>query len=68
MNNPRNATLRALPEPATLDARLARRLITPLIGTPITPNHLTTLRLLIGVVGAYYLSVGSFWSCSWVLY
>lgn len=64
MNNPRNATIRALPEPATLDARLARRLITPLIGTPITPNHLTTLRLLIGVVGAYYLSVGSFWSCS----
>ena len=64
MNNPRNATLRALPEPPTWDARLARRLVTPLVGTPITPNHLTTLRLLIGVVGAYYLSVGSFWACS----
>ncbi|SAL13482.1 CDP-alcohol phosphatidyltransferase family protein [Caballeronia sordidicola] len=64
MNNPRNATLRAAPEPATWDARLARRLVTPLVGTPITPNHLTTLRLLIGMVGAYYLSVGSFWTCS----
>jgi phosphatidylglycerophosphate synthase len=64
MNNPRNATLRAVPEPATWDARLARRLVTPLVGTPITPNHLTTLRLLIGMVGAYYLSLGSFWTCS----
>ena len=64
MNKPRNATLRAVPEPATWDARLARRLVTPLVGTSITPNHLTTLRLLIGMVGAYYLSVGSFWTCS----
>jgi phosphatidylglycerophosphate synthase len=64
MNKPRNAQPHALPEPATWDARLARRLVTPLIGTPITPNHLTTLRLLIGIAGAYYLSVGSFWPCS----
>jgi phosphatidylglycerophosphate synthase len=64
MNKPRNAQPHALPEPATWDARLARRLVTPLIGTPITPNHLTTLRLLIGIAGAYYLSVGNFWSCS----
>ena len=64
MNKPRNAKPHALPEPATWDARLARRLVTPLIGTPVTPNHLTTLRLLIGIVGAYYLSVGSFWLCS----
>jgi phosphatidylglycerophosphate synthase len=64
MNKPRNAQPHALPEPATWDARLARRLVTPLVGTPITPNHLTTLRLLIGIAGAYYLSVGSFWSCS----
>jgi len=64
MNKPRNAQPHALPEPATWDARLARRLVTPLVGTPIAPNHLTTLRLLIGIAGAYYLSVGSFWSCS----
>jgi phosphatidylglycerophosphate synthase len=64
MNRPRNAQLHLLPEPATWDARLARRLVTPLVGTRITPNHLTTLRLLIGMGGAYYLSVGSFWLCS----
>jgi phosphatidylglycerophosphate synthase len=64
MTKPRNAKPHALPEPPTWDARLARRLVTPLIGTPITPNHLTTLRLLIGIAGAYYLSIGSFWLCS----
>jgi phosphatidylglycerophosphate synthase len=55
---------RAVPAPATWDARLARRLVTPLVGTPVTPNHLTTLRLLIGVAGAYYLSLGQFWLCT----
>ncbi|SAL57782.1 CDP-alcohol phosphatidyltransferase family protein [Caballeronia udeis] len=64
MNKPRNAQSHTLPEPATWDARLARRLVTPLVSTPITPNHLTTLRLLIGIAGAYYLSGGSFWLCS----
>ncbi len=64
MNKPRNAKPRLLPEPPTWDARLARRLVTPLVGTPITPNHLTTLRLAIGIGGAYYLSLGSFWLCS----
>jgi phosphatidylglycerophosphate synthase len=64
MTKPRNTKPHALPEPPTWDARLARRLVTPLIGTPITPNHLTTLRLLIGIAGAYYLSIGSFWTCS----
>lgn len=64
MNKARNAQPHTLPEPPTWDARLARRLVTPLVGTPITPNHLTTLRLLIGFAGAYYLSVGSFWLCS----
>jgi phosphatidylglycerophosphate synthase len=55
---------KAVPEPATWDARLARRLVTPLVGTPVTPNHLTTLRLAIGVAGAYYLSLGRFWMCT----
>ncbi|WP_244814015.1 CDP-alcohol phosphatidyltransferase family protein [Caballeronia sp. Lep1P3] len=54
----------AVPEPATWDARLARRLVTPLVGTPITPNHLTTVRLAIGLAGAYYLSLGEFWLCT----
>ncbi|MDR5778801.1 CDP-alcohol phosphatidyltransferase family protein [Caballeronia sp. LZ065] len=55
---------KAVPEPATWDARLARRLVTPLVGTPVTPNHLTTLRLAIGLAGAWYLSLGEFWLCS----
>jgi phosphatidylglycerophosphate synthase len=57
-------TPKAVPEPTTWDARLARRLVTPLLGTPVTPNHLTTLRLAIGLAGAYYLSLGQFWLCS----
>ncbi|AOK32186.1 MULTISPECIES: CDP-alcohol phosphatidyltransferase family protein [Burkholderia] len=44
------------PPPRTWDARLARRLVTPLVGTAITPNHLTTLRLLIGAAGAWCLA------------
>ena len=34
------------------DARLARRLVAPLIDSWVTPNHLTTLRLLVGLAGA----------------
>jgi len=55
---------KSVPEPATWDARLARRLVTPLVGTPVTPNHLTTVRLAIGLAGAYCLSIGEFWLCS----
>jgi phosphatidylglycerophosphate synthase len=64
MTKSRNPKPHVLPEPATWDAWLARRLVTPLVGSRITPNHLTTLRLLIGIAGAYYLSLGMFWPCS----
>jgi phosphatidylglycerophosphate synthase len=49
-----------VPPPRTWDARLARRLVTPLVNTWVTPNHLTTLRLLIGLVGALCLAHGDF--------
>ncbi|CAB3797942.1 CDP-alcohol phosphatidyltransferase family protein [Paraburkholderia fynbosensis] len=49
-----------VPPPRTWDARLARRLVTPLVKTWVTPNHLTTLRLLIGVAGALCLAHGQF--------
>ena len=49
-----------VPPPRTWDARLARRLVTPLVDTWVTPNHLTTLRLLIGVAGALCLAHGQF--------
>jgi phosphatidylglycerophosphate synthase len=45
------------------DARLARWLVTPLRGTPLTPNHLTTLRLVTGLASAAAFWRGSYgWS------
>lgn len=45
------------------DARLARRLVAPLIHTWVTPNHLTTLRLGVGLAAAAAFVPGSFgWS------
>jgi archaetidylinositol phosphate synthase len=49
-----------VPAPRTWDARLARRLVTPLVDTRITPNHLTTVRLAIGLAGALCLARGGF--------
>ena len=46
--------------PRTWDARLARRLVTPLKDSSITPNHVTTFRLLIGLAGAACLAHGGF--------
>lgn len=40
------------------DARLAAWLVTPLIGSPVTPNHLTTLRLITGLAGAWLFATG----------
>jgi len=45
------------------DARLARRLVAPLINTWVTPNHLTTLRLGVGLAAAAAFTPGSYgWS------
>jgi phosphatidylglycerophosphate synthase len=45
------------------DARLARRLVAPLIDTWVSPNHLTTLRLGVGLAAAAAFTPGSyFWS------
>ncbi|REG51797.1 phosphatidylglycerophosphate synthase [Paraburkholderia sp. BL6669N2] len=58
--NSRPETPINVPPPRTWDARLARRLVTPLVNTWVTPNHLTTLRLLIGLAGALCLAHGGF--------
>ena len=58
--NSRPISLKNVPVPITWDARLARWLVTPLVNTFVTPNHLTTLRLLIGVAGALGLARGGF--------
>ena len=33
------------------DVRIARWMIKPIVGTSITPNHLTTIRLVVGLIG-----------------
>lgn len=40
------------------DARLAAALVRPLRDTPVSPNVLTTIRLLVGVYGAYLFATG----------
>lgn len=40
------------------DARLAAWLVTPLVGGPVSPNHLTTLRLATGLLGAWLFAAG----------
>jgi phosphatidylglycerophosphate synthase len=45
------------------DARLARWLVTPLAGSWVTPNHLTTVRLAVGLAGAMAFTRGTYgWS------
>ncbi len=45
------------------DARLARRLVGPLSNSWVTPNHLTTVRLLVGLAAAAALLPGTYaWS------
>jgi phosphatidylglycerophosphate synthase len=45
------------------DARLARRLVAPLVHSWVTPNHLTTLRLVVGLAAAAAFIPGSYgWS------
>ena len=43
--------------------RMARPLVRPLIGTGVTPNHLTTLRLIVGLASAAALLPGeTYWN------
>jgi phosphatidylglycerophosphate synthase len=45
------------------DARLARRLVAPLAGSGVTPNHLTTLRLAVGLAAVAAFVPGTYgWS------
>ena len=48
------------PERKPLDARLARQLVRPLRHTWVTPNHLTTLRLLFGLCACACLARGGY--------
>lgn len=45
------------------DARLARKLILPLVPTRVSPNHLTTIRLLVGLASVAAFAAGGYgWS------
>jgi phosphatidylglycerophosphate synthase len=45
------------------DARLARWMVTPLAASRVTPNHLTTVRLAVGLAGAAAFTAGTYgWS------
>lgn len=53
------------PLPSTWDARLARHLVRPLKNTGVSPNHLTTLRLLIGIAGIACIAQGGYAWSNW---
>src|ERR1700733_3806233 len=46
--------------PRPWDARLGRRLVTPLKDSWVTPNHLTTVRLLVGLAAALSFARGTY--------
>lgn len=48
-----------LVQPAPLDARLARKLVRPLRDSWVTPNHLTTVRLVLGLAAAGCFAAGA---------
>ncbi len=52
-----------VPPPKTYVHYVGRWLIRPLVNTPVTPNHLTTLRLLTGIAAAVAFAMGDyFWT------
>jgi phosphatidylglycerophosphate synthase len=63
MLNPQPISLSIPAAQRPWDARLARRLVAPLINSWVRPNHLTTLRLLVGLAAAAAFLPGSYgWS------
>jgi phosphatidylglycerophosphate synthase len=47
------------------DQRLAAILVRPLVNTPVTPNHVTTLSLAVGLAGAGLLAAGDTTLANW---
>jgi archaetidylinositol phosphate synthase len=63
MLNPQELHFHMAPAQRPWDARLARRLVAPLKDTWVTPNYLTTVRLLVGLGAAAAFMPGTFlWS------
>jgi phosphatidylglycerophosphate synthase len=51
--------------PKTYAHHVGRWLILPLVNTPVTPNHLTTLRLLTGIAAAVAFAMGDYFWTVW---
>jgi archaetidylinositol phosphate synthase len=63
MSKPDQLTFTAPAAPRPWDARLGRRLVAPLKDSWVTPNHLTTVRLLFGMAAAAAFLPGTYgWS------
>jgi phosphatidylglycerophosphate synthase len=63
MLNPQHLVFPATEPRRPWDARLARRMVAPLIDSWVTPNHLTTLRLGVGLAAAAAFTPGTYgWS------
>ena len=63
MSVPEHPTFSAPAAPRPWDARLARRLVAPLKDSWVTPNHLTTIRLGVGLAAAAAFLPGTYaWS------
>jgi phosphatidylglycerophosphate synthase len=63
MSTPEHSTISAPAAQRPWDARLARRLVAPLKDSWVTPNHLTTIRLAVGLAAAAAFLPGTYgWS------
>jgi phosphatidylglycerophosphate synthase len=63
MDEPLQLTAPGAMDPRPWDARLARALVAPLKSSWVTPNHLTTLRLAVGIAAAAAFTSGRYgWS------
>jgi archaetidylinositol phosphate synthase len=63
MSAPEHSTISAPAAQRPWDARLARRLVAPLKNSWVTPNHLTTIRLGVGLAAAAAFLPGTYgWS------
>jgi phosphatidylglycerophosphate synthase len=68
MNSPaplKTESKKEIPPPKTYAHYAGRWLILPLINTPVTPNHLTTLRLLTGIAAAGAFAMGDYFWTVW---
>lgn len=67
---PDDKPTRDIPPPKTYAHYLGRWMILPLVNTPVTPNHLTTMRLLSGLAAAAAFTRGDyFWTvCGGLLF